>query len=268
MTDTLFQQPASGLDTTSHRRRRRHTRHRRHRDGQARRQRRAPRSLQVEVGPSELGTPCMRRLAYKILDESGPRQTQRRHRPLGSQSSARSVHAWMAQAYVQRKPAARLQRYLIEHRVHLPYGISGSCDLYDRDTGRPIDWKITSLDNIPSTGRTVPAPSTAPRPTSTPSACNSPARNRTDVAIAFLPRGGRIDGLYIWSEPYDPPSPSTRSSGTGDEVGPRSTVDPEAHPGRWELFPTADAYCTVLPDLPPWLSRPEPGLPRTQRTTS
>jgi hypothetical protein len=40
-------------------------------------------------------------------------------------------------------------RYLIEHRVHLPGGITGSCDLYDRARGTVIDSKNTSPDRAP-----------------------------------------------------------------------------------------------------------------------
>src|SRR6266705_6686901 len=100
----------------------------------------APRSPQSAPGPSEIGTPCTRRLAYKTLDwEPKPNSdTDPWAATIGT-----SVHAWMAQAYEAENTRLGWYRYLTEQQVTLPGGISGSCDLYDTQARTVTDWKVT-----------------------------------------------------------------------------------------------------------------------------
>jgi hypothetical protein len=219
----------------------------------------APRSLQAAPGPSQLGTPCTRRLAYQVIDwEPKPNaDTDPWASVIGT-----SVHAWMAGIFSGINSASKSDRYLVEHRVHLPGSISGSCDLYDRDTCTVIDWKITSPANIQK--YRVNGPGAQYRTQAHLYALGHQLAGETprDVAIVFLPRGGRIDGLHVWAEPYSPAAAVAALRRYQAIVQFHVTVDPEAHPERWALLPTADAHCTYCPWFLPGsadLSRGCPG---------
>lgn len=208
----------------------------------------APRSLQTRVGPSELGTPCDRRLGYRILDwDPKPNSdTDPWAATIGT-----SVHAWMAATYEAENqklagtPAH--DRYLIEHPVSLPGGIKGSSDLFDRDTGTVIDWKVTSLDNIRKYRRDGPGPQYRTQLHLYGLGQQLAGEHVRDVAIVFLPRGGRIDGLHVWTEPYDPTVAVQAIKRYQAIFAFHIAVDPEANPGQWALLATADAHCTYCP---------------------
>jgi hypothetical protein len=202
-----------------------------------------PRTLQKALGPSDLGTPCTRRLAYGLLgwDEANT----------GSDPWAaiigKAVHAWMAETYEARNRALGYERFLVERRVYLPGPVTGSCDLYDRDTGRLIDWKVTSLDNIRKYRKNGPGPQYRTQGHLYALGRQLAGETPSDVAVVFLPRGGRIDGLHVWTEPYQPQiavAAIRRYQATRTALW---TLDPEANPQRWAMFPTAESYCTYCP---------------------
>jgi hypothetical protein len=220
--------------------------------------RNAPRSVQIAPGPSELGTPCLRRLAYKILD--WPAKPNSDTDPWTAVIGT-SVHAWMAEMFTEANAQAGEQAYLIEHRVHLPYGVSGSCDLYDRSAGTVIDWKITSPQNIARYRRNGPGTQYQTQAHLYALGLQLAGEHPTDVAIVFLPRGGRIDGLHVWSEPYDPSiavAALRRYDATRTALW---TLDPETRPERWSAFPTGDAYCHFCPYYLPYSRDLSEGCP-------
>jgi hypothetical protein len=205
---------------------------------------RAPRSLQASVGPSELGTPCTRRLAYKLLD--WPNKPNDDTDPWTSVIGT-SVHAWMAAAFEEENAQAGEQRFLIEHRVHLPMRISGSCDLYDRQLGQVIDWKVTSPQNIAKYRKNGPGRQYQAQAHLYALGMQLAGEKPRDVAICFLPRGGRIDGLHVWSEPYQPRIAVDAIRRYEATMLALVQLDVEQYPERWELFPTGDAYCLFCP---------------------
>jgi hypothetical protein len=203
----------------------------------------APRSLQVEVGPSQLGTPCTRRLGYSILDWDPKPNTDTD--PWTSVIGT-ALHAWLAATYEALNDDGKY-RYLIEQRVHLPGGISGSCDLYDRDLGAVIDWKNTSPANVKGYRLGGPGQQYQWQAHLYGLGMQLAGEQVRAVAIVFLPRGGRIDGLHVWSEPYNPAIAvaALKRYQTVREF--LWTLDPETHPGRWAWLPTADAHCNYCP---------------------
>ena len=204
----------------------------------------APRSLQAEPGPSELGTPCTRRLAYRTLDWD-PKPNSDTDPWASVQGTA--VHAWMATTFEAENTRLGRQRYLIEHRIHLPGGVSGSCDLYDRGTATTADWKVTGLENLRKYRRDGPGSQYRTQAHLYALGLQLAGEKPEHVAIVFLPRGGRIDGLHVWSEPYDPTVAVAALKRYQAIRSFHLTVDPEAHPDRWALLPTADAHCAYCP---------------------
>lgn len=227
--------------------------------------RRAPRSLQAAVGPSELGTPCTRRLAYKVLD--WPARPNQDSDPWASVIGT-SVHAWMAAAFLEENRQLGEERYLIERHVMLPGNIPGSCDLYDRATQTVTDWKITGLDRLKTYRRDGPGQQYRWQAHCYGLGLQLAGEQPRHVAICFLPRGGRVDGLHVWSEPYDPAiavQAIRRYQATRQALW---TLDPEKHPDRWAMFPTADAYCSYCPFHLPMSSDLGKGCPGHKAATS
>lgn len=204
----------------------------------------APRSRQAAPGPSELGTPCRRRLVYKTLDWDPKPNT-------GSDPWASiigtSVHAWMADTFTAENARLGRQRYLIEHRIHLPYGVSGSTDLYDRDTATNADWKVVGPARLKDYRRDGPGEQYRTQAHLYALGLQLAGENPGHVAIVFLPRGGRLDGLWTWTEPYDPKvavAALQRYQAARDFA---LCLDPEQNPQNWALLPTADAHCAYCP---------------------
>lgn len=111
-----------------------------------------PRSLQTAIGPSEIGTPCDRKIAYKLL-----RHPERPQPPAWLPTIGTGVHSWLEDAFDQGAYRELLasggdqERWLTETRVTVGYipgmgFLEGSCDLYDRYTGTVVDHKGLSLD--------------------------------------------------------------------------------------------------------------------------
>lgn len=100
-----------------------------------------PRTLQRALGPSEVGEPCARQLAYKLMD--GPENPARQIDPwpsfLGIAAHARleDTLKW----HNRQQPGT----WVTERRVHIPGvrdGGRGTSDAFYCPTNTVIDWKV------------------------------------------------------------------------------------------------------------------------------
>jgi len=110
---------------------------------------RAPRSLQVHLGPSELGTRCHRQIVGKMIGT--PRTNHVSH--FWPAIIGTATHAWLAQALLDENARLGRERFLAELRVAPVPQHAGSTDAFDWDDGTLIDWKVlapTSMDKIRS----------------------------------------------------------------------------------------------------------------------
>lgn len=204
----------------------------------------APRSLQAAAGLSELGTPCMRRLAYKTAGWDKPNDD----RDNWLSTIGTSVHAWMAGTFEAENRRLGRQRYLVEHRVHLPGGISGSSDLLDRDMHVNNDWKVCGLSSIRTYRRSGPGAQYRAQAHLYGLGMLLAGEQVTDVAITFLPRGGLLASeIHVWSEPLDTQLAIDTLRRYEATRAALITLDPEATPAMWAMFPTADAHCEWCP---------------------
>jgi len=216
-----------------------------------------PRSQQTAPGPSELGTPCGRRLAYKILDWGQPNDG--RDQWLSTIGTA--VHSWLAGTFEAANRRLGRTRFLVERRVYLPEKISGSCDLYDTDTGDVIDWKVTSPDRIRKYARNGPGQQYRVQAHLYGLGWLLAGQQPRRVGIVFLPRGGLLSGMYVWAEPFDPQVAVDAIGRYRATVLALAHLDPERNPGRWAMFPTADAYCSWCPYFLPGSTDLSSGCP-------
>lgn len=221
-----------------------------------------PRSLQAELGPSEIGDPCTRRIAYKLLGTP-----ERPQAPNWPATIGTATHAWLERVFdldnLKRAPMLGGQeRWYIEERVTVGYVpgvgfVTGSCDLYDRVTCTVVDWKVvgpTQLKKYRSQGA------------STQYRCQAHLYGQgwvnkglpvAQVRIAFLPRNGSLDEAYVWGEDFQPAiakSTLDRFARIAKEVADRG-------PDALTVLNTADAYCGHCPFFRGNSTDPREGCP-------
>lgn len=156
-----------------------------------------PRSLQKEIGPSQAGVACARRLAWSMT--SNP-SANTKGDPLPSIVGT-SMHGTMEEVMALANEALGRERWLTETRVLEP--IAGTCDLYDKDTRSVIDWKFpgpTAFKKYTTKGPSVEYRSQV-------HTYGLGYRNLgyevDKVGIMFIPRAGRLNQSHLWIEDYD-----------------------------------------------------------------
>ena len=226
-----------------------------------------PRSLQTQIGPSEIGIECDRRIAYKLLGFP-----ERDRGPAWLPTIGTAVHAWLEGVFDadnERVLASELlgpdqERWLVEEKVTPGFipglgFISGSCDLYDRMTCTVVDHKIigpTSLRTYKAGGPSVQYRTQAHLYGLGWENAGHPV---SSVAICFLPRNAReLRGqAYLWSEPYDRQIALDALARLKRIWDAASAVGPAILPA----LPTDDAHCNFCPYLDPSSTDPTTACP-------
>lgn len=170
-----------------------------------------PRSLQVKIGPSEIGQACARRIGYKLLNapDFNPQQIVPWKAFIGT-----CVHAELANIFDRNNLAysAKVspgdERWLVEHKVTVgqlgPEEIDGHTDLYDRVTCGVIDWKIVGPSPLKGYKASGPGPQYRSQGHLYGRGWHRGYGLPVDyVMIVFLPRNGELHDTHIWHEPYD-----------------------------------------------------------------
>lgn len=122
-----------------------------------------PRSLQRQIGPSEIGEPCIHCLGCKLAEL--PKDETR---PPGEPTYAwarikgKVLHNHMEHVMERQNLKLGTRQWLIEHRVTVgtigPKIITGSADLFDIVNGVVIDWKMVSNKTLLKVQKGVIAP--------------------------------------------------------------------------------------------------------------
>lgn len=159
------------------------------------------RSQQTDLGPSQIGNPCTYHLALDILGLTETGYDDPWCRILGT-----AGHGWLEEAAAYDNNTTG--RWLHEIRVHphpelLPSG--GKCDLYEqRDWYTVIDHKIVGAPSLAKYKANGPGKQYRTQAHLYGKGYTAEGKRVDHVAIAFWLRGGRLDDLYVWTEPYDP----------------------------------------------------------------
>lgn len=209
----------------------------------------SPRSLQINPGPSEIGTPCTRLLGYKLLGIP-----ERPRVPAWKAFVGTGGHLALEDVF-DRYNLANAQyldgqeRFYIETRVNVGevngIAITGSCDLYDRVTGTVVDHKFPGPSMLEGYRRKGPGPQYRKQAHLYGRGWQRAGLPVTRVMIAFLPRHGELADAYIWSEPYD-------EQVALDALQRLEGVDIAVKalgPAALQLLPTAPHYCHTCPYL-------------------
>lgn len=201
-----------------------------------------PRHLQVELGPSDVSHPCHRRMAYGIMAEPGGNPS---FDPLPAIIGT-AVHHWLESAARHANEALGRERWLTETRVEVAPGLSGSCDLFDLDTGTVIDWKVVGTPRL-AKYRKDPGPIYRAQVHLYGRGFQNAGHQVNRVAIAFVPRGATLHSLHVWSADYD--QRITDDVLTRREQVLRLLNDfcVEENPERYSWFPVEPLDCVFCP---------------------
>lgn len=158
------------------------------------------RSAQTTLGPSEIGTPCDRRLAMALMDIPPVN-------PGGDGWAAfvgTCTHVGMAEVYTFAN--AGTGRYVVEMPVFLgmPSVPRGTTDLLDRRDGTVVDWKVMGFSSLKKFKEKGPSETYRTQAHVYGLGAERAGEKVRNVAIVGLPRGGfSLDEMHIWTEKYD-----------------------------------------------------------------
>lgn len=154
---------------------------------------RAPRNIQKAIGPSEIGHPCARQVAFKV---AGVAKNPSYLDPMPSILGV-AFHSWMEDILPR-------DEWIPERKVHVADGLTGNSDAYHIPTRTVVDWKLLGrtqhqqwLGGYSSEQYGVQADSYGQG--------FANAGYQVDrVAIAVFCRAKPLQDLFVWSRPWDP----------------------------------------------------------------
>jgi hypothetical protein len=203
----------------------------------------SPRSLQLEPGPSELGSPCDRQLAYRLMATPDVNiHWDRWPAIVGSAIHVRldeDIQRWVAETGDT--------RWRPEVRVNVDEFLHGHSDVY-RD-GVVIDHKTASDDIMRKVREDLVKykPGYIVQVMLYGLGYQNQGLPVTDVALAFYPRGGRLRDMYVWTAPYDRSIAEAALTRMYDIAARALELDLIEHPHRFEQIdatPTNDCgFC-------------------------
>lgn len=165
-----------------------------------------PRSLQKRIGPSEVGTPCDRKLAHRLAQTSDASKRPAAWRP----TVGTATHTWLTAAFERDNLnyAPDRPRWVTSLRVPTGYIdgvlIDGELDLYDAYTKTVIDWKVPGPTSIKEKRRAGhPGQEYQIQVQLYGRGLQELGTKPEHVAILFLPSAGELTDSFYWSEPYD-----------------------------------------------------------------
>ncbi len=206
--------------------------------------RNTPRHVQVELGPSEIGEDCTRKLAYNLMHHE---KCNVDSDPLPSIVGT-AAHTWLTEACEQwNRDAGRID-WIPELSVNVDGPIKGHSDAYHVPTRRVVDWKFPGTEPLKKYRGN--GPSTVYR---SQVHCYGKGVRRLglevdEVAIVFFPRGGMLSGAYYWSEPYDESVADAALKRYWDLTELCVELEVDVHPDRYKLIEmTPGHHCTYCP---------------------
>lgn len=205
--------------------------------------RRTPRHLQKELGPSEIGEPCERKLALKIMNEP----TVNEGDPLPSIVGT-AAHTWMEEACHQWNERVGRIEWITELGIEIVPGIIGHSDVYHVPSASVVDWKFPGAEGMKEVRANGPSELYRVQGQLYGKGWARLGLPVENIVIVFLPRGGQLHGRYgrvIESESYDESIADRALERYYAIVTRCADLDVEHHPLRYKLFPVEKGHhCT------------------------
>ncbi len=205
-----------------------------------------PRSLQKRIGPSELGSPCARKVGYGLMEAP---VMNRNRPPTWKAYVGTAIHAILEKAFDQHNLAHAPEldyneRWFIESTVDVGEiggrPVTGHCDLYDRLTCTVVDWKTCSPARLKAFRASGPSPTYRAQAHLYGRGWARRGMPVDTVMIVFLPRNGELHEAHAWHERYDE-AIAVQALRRADLI--QTVVDTRGVQGLG-LLPVAEDYCT------------------------
>ncbi len=214
-----------------------------------------PRSLQTTLGPSEVGHPCARKLAYGLTATGGGNSFGD---PLPS-IVGKATHGWLENAARMDNKRLGRTRWIPETRVHITDSLSGTCDLYDVDTQTVLDWKVPGVTRFKKYVKHGPSVTYRGQSHLYGKGYKNAGLPVSHVGIVFIPKAGTLRQTHLWRESYDEELVQSILTRIDSVKGLITGLDLEHHADRFKLIPiTPDADCYLCSW---WSPGPDPSNP-------
>lgn len=164
-----------------------------------------PRTLQVALGPSELGVACDRCLVQMLAGRKAAEHVAPWLPTIGH-----AVHAWLEQAvFASMLPDLSVRRYITEGKTAVGtiggQPITGNSDLFDTWTGTVVDWKISGKPKIDAARRKGETTTYRRQIHLYGKGWADAGFDVRSVAIIRLPRNAvSVRQGHVFQEPYNP----------------------------------------------------------------
>lgn len=156
-----------------------------------------PRSLQRRIGPSEVGTPCTRLLGYKI---AGVEPVNTTGGDPWASFVGTATHAELDAVFTPLEGWATEVRIRVDDELEL----AGSADLIRLFDGvTVIDHKVVGVPTMKKARAQGPAGYYVTQANLYAHGLISMGVPVEWVAIAYWPRSGRLNDIYVWLQKYD-----------------------------------------------------------------
>lgn len=205
-----------------------------------------PRHQQIALGPSAIGHPCMRKLAYGLMNAPTCNPYDD---PLPSIIGTAS-HTWMESAATLANTELHRDRWLTEQKVEVAPGLNGHADLYDCDTATVIDYKFPGKNRFDTYRRKMSVVYRAQGHLYGKGFVRAgyPVKR---IAICMLPRGGSLASMHLWTEDYRPEVADAVLARRTAVIAMLNDFDIESHPERYEWFAKSPLDCLFCPYFSP-----------------
>lgn len=191
------------------------------------------RSMQRHLGPSQIGHPCDRHIAYRL--RGGALSEPLKWAPL----VGTWCHAGIAEAFWQENARLGRERYLIEQRVEFGSTTvpSGTCDLFDTDAGEATDWKVTGKSTMDDYRRHGPGDVYRVQAHMYGYGWERAGYPVRSVRVVFLPRWSHVlSDAHEWAEPYSRELAMAALARADAIAGLAAALDLDAHPERYAVI--------------------------------
>ena len=213
----------------------------------------SPRSGQVAIGPSEVGHPCTRRIAYKLLDWDKPNEMQ------GGSWAAQvgtAIHAYLAEIF------GKKEGYLVEQRVNIRGNLAGTVDLYDTKNGVVLDWKTTGASKLAAYRKDGADPQHVIQVHLYAYGLAAQGADVKKVALAYLPTSGQLSDGYVDIRDYDENIALDAFKRLDTIHALLAQVDVEQNPEFWSQIPAKTSrLCAWCPYFKPFSKALDEGCP-------
>jgi hypothetical protein len=213
----------------------------------------SPRAGQVQIGPSEVGHKCMRRLAYKLLDWDKPNEMQ------GGSWAAQvgtAIHAYLAEVFSKR------EGFLIEQRVTIRGNLAGTVDLFDIKNGVVLDWKTTGATKLANYKKFGADHQQLVQVQLYAYGLAQQGAEVKKVALCYLPTSGSLTDMVLIMHDYDEQVALNALARLDSIHTLLAAADVEANPEIWSQIPAEpDRLCAWCPYFKPFSKSLVEGCP-------